>query len=355
MLQSQVLSGRQRHAESHCSFDQIDAHVLTAFPELVTGLGGDPADMLRRVGIEPCQLVQDRTEIGYRQVIELCALAATELSCLDFGMRLARLQIGAIDTPLRDVVRNSATLGEALRHVINLGRAHSPAAGFWLERHPFEESVSIGHDILLDDPPDRRQTIEQFLLVEHLTCIEATGGRARARRVEFRHQPMSSPACYRSHFGCEVLFGQASDALVFSEQALACPIASSDRRACQNTIASIEASFTRHQPPLHLAVRGLVLHLLDSEKCTNRYVASELGLHARTLHRLLTREGTSFQQIKNQVRRDLLVHYLEGTNLSILEISARLGFAEQSATARFCRKALAASPTGRRAIANSQH
>lgn len=102
-------------------------------------------------------------------------------------------------------------------------------------------------------------------------------------------------------------------------------------------------------------MRGLVIHLLGSERCTNEGVASELGLHARTMHRRLCSEGTSFQRVKNQVRRDLLIHYLDQTDFPIAQISERLGFAEQSAMTRFCRQCLATSPTDRRAGTRSSN
>lgn len=52
----------------------------------------------------------------------------------------------------------------------------------------------LGHDILLGGLADKRQIIEQVLLMIHLSCRDATGGLLRARRVDFRHQPLSPPA-----------------------------------------------------------------------------------------------------------------------------------------------------------------
>lgn len=330
-------------------FDRVDPRILWAFPDLVTGLGGDPDGMFRRVGIDPAMANQGRWDLSYRQMVDLVALAATELNCSDLGMRLARLQAGVIQSPLLQVVRNSATLGDALRHVIDHSYAHSLAAAIWLKRCAADETVMVGHDILIEGVPDKRQAIEQILLIEYLTCLDATGGLARARRVDFRHQPVSPPSVYRRHFGCEVWFGQSGDGIVYGEHVLACPIIEPDPSACRRILARIDVAFAEHEPPLGARVLGVVMHLLGSERCTNEGVASELGLHSRTLHRRLRREGTSFQRIKSQVRRDFLLHYLDQTDFPISEISERLGFAEQSAMTRFCRQWLGTSPTKRRA------
>jgi AraC-like DNA-binding protein len=87
------------------------------------------------------------------------------------------------------------------------------------------------------------------------------------------------------------------------------------------------------------------LHALDEGHCTSEWVAGQLDLHVRSLHRHLAREGTSFRRIKDDVRRDLASHYLCETELDIKEISERLGFSEQSALSRRAHAWFEGSPT----------
>lgn len=329
-------------------FDRVDPHILFSFPELVRELGGDPECLLQRVGVHPVNLQDSSPDIGYRQVVQLVAEAADRLVCPDFGMRLAKRQAGSISSPLQQLFENCATLGHAFEEVVNHSFAHSLAAGIWLKRSPSDETVTMGHDILIDGIGDRRQAIEHILLIEYMTCREATGGLARARRVDFRHQPISAPALYRKYFGCEVRFGQQADAIAYGEQTLALPITAPDPAAFRRVIADIDRAFDEREPPLYAKVRGVVLHWLGIGPCSNIEVAKRLGIHARTMHRQLRQHRMSFQQIKDQVREELLVHYLDQTNLPLSEISERLGFAEQSALSRFCRQRLAVSPRERR-------
>jgi AraC-like DNA-binding protein len=337
------------HLREPSSIERGDRSILLGFPELVEELGGDSTSLLRRVTIDPTMLRRGQSEVSYRQLMDLVTIAARELDCPDFGMRLAKHQAHAIRTPLLKIVQSSATLGDALDEVVRHSYAHSLAATVWLRKSPDEETVMLGHDILIAGAQDRRQAIEQILLVEYLTCLAATAGQARARRVEFRHQPISPPARYRAYFGCEARFDQPVDAIVYGEQALSVPISTPDPTSRRQTIAGIDAAFAQHKPPLPARTRGLIVHLLGSERCSVVEVASNLGLHERTLHRTLRREGTSFQEIKNQVRRDLLIDYLDRTDFPLAQISERLGFAEQSAMTRFCRRWLGTSPSKRRA------
>jgi AraC-like DNA-binding protein len=325
-------------------FDVVHARLLRFFPELVAELGGNPARLLQAVGIDPDD--HGRAGATYRQTIGLMELAAAQLGCPDFGMRLAKRQTGAsLFGPLGLVMKNSRTFGDALDYVSKHTYAHSLAARVWQKRLKSEGMVFSGHDILLDRIPVKTQAMEQILLIGHFAAMEITGGRARVRRAHFRHQPVSPPTTYRSYFGCEVRFGQNEDGVVFSERDLACPIVAPDLQAYRRMTAFIDVRFTRHRPPLRAQARGVITQLLGTERCSNDQVAAELNLHPRTLHRRLKAEGTSFQHIKDEVRRDVMLYYVQQTDFDFARISEKLGFAEQSVMTRSCNRWFAASPT----------
>jgi len=328
-------------------FDVVHARILRFFPDLVDELGGDPKLLMQQVGIHPeKKLSEGKSGATYRQMVHLIELAAAELRCPDFGMRLATLQSGSgMFGPLGLVMKNSRTFGDALDYVSKHSYAHSLAARIWLERSRSRNTVFVGHDILLDRMPNKSQAMEQLLLVGHLSAMEITGGHARVRKVHFRHQPVSSLRTYRRYWGCEVRFGQNEDGVVFSEQDLACAIIDSDSQVYQAATSFIDAKFTQHRPPLHAQARGVIMQLLGTENCTNDRIAAALNLHPRTMHRRLTAEGTSFQQIKDEVRRDVMLYFLQQTDLDFALISERLGFAEQSVMTRSCNRWFFASPT----------
>jgi AraC-like DNA-binding protein len=322
-------------------FDTVHAQVLRYFPDLARELGGDPQALLRRAGIAR----QD--EATYREAIQLLELSASALQCPDFGLRLAQKQGGAaMFGPLGIAMKNSRTFGDALTYVSQHTYAHSLAARIRLTR--LSDGAFSAHDILLDGVPVKTQLIEQIILVGHLAAMEITGGRARVRRVHFRHQPVSPLRTYRRYFGCEVRFGQNEDGVRFSVADLAAPVVDRDAQVLERVTAFIDSAFPRHRPPLHAEVRGVIMQFLGSEQCGNDAVATELNLHPRTLHRRLRAEGTSFQKIKDEVRRDVMLYYLQQTQLDFTRISERLGFAEQSVMTRSCNRWFAASPTSMR-------
>ena len=73
-------------------------------------------------------------------------------------------------------------------------------------------------------------------------------------------------------------------------------------------------------------------------------LAAELNMTAVTLRRRLREEGASYQEIKDQLRRDLAISYLSHSRRSVVDIALELGFSERSAFHRAFRKWTGASP-----------
>lgn len=324
-------------------FDLVSAQGLELFSDLVRDLGGDPEALLG--GPQP-----DPATVTYRRWYDAVEHAAVALACPDFGMRLAVRQRGLpVFGPLGPVMRNSRTFGDALRFVSSHMYAHSLAARMSMLPVEDFDGMFSQHEVLVDGLSGCTQAVEQIMLLGHLGAIEITGGHARVRRVHLRHQPVSEPRIYRRYFGCEVRFGQEANGVFYSDRDLATPVINPDAHAYSRAIAAIEAEYTRHRPPLHAQVRDIVMNSLADESCRNESAAARLGRHPRTLHRQLAAEGTSFQRIKDEVRRDVMLYYLQRTRLSLALISEKLGFAEQSVMSRSCRKWFGASPSQLRA------
>lgn len=336
-------------------FELVRTDTLRFFPDLVAQLGGDPQALLRQAGVDPAVFAGRGGGINLRAMVELLELAAAELKRPDFGMRLAALQGGRrVFGPIGVVMRNSRTLGEAFDYVVEHVHAYSLAARIRHEVDAGAGRVLVRHDLLLDRLASRRQIVEQTFLLGALNAIEITGGRARPREVLFRHRPLAPLRTYREHFGCEVRFDQPLDGMVYTLQDLACPIPEPDPQLHEMATSFIETEFSRVDPPMHAQVRGLILQRLGGEGCTNDQIAAELGLHPRTLHRRLKAEGTSFEGVKDEVRRDVAQLYLQETDLPLTCIAEKLGYAETSVLSRSCARWFGVSPRRLRARAGRE-
>lgn len=334
-----------RLSQGQESVELVHARIMHMFPELVRELGGKPEALIAAVTNTSSATCAAVPTLTLRQGLEVLELAAQRLGCEDFGMRLAVKQYGGkIFGPVGSAMASCSNYGEALRFAQTHSYAHSLAVSMWSETLSHEKAIFAGHEITLDQLPDQRQFLEQTLLAGNIAAKLLTDGKTKARRVHMRHEAMSSMRVYHRYFGCDVLFDQPTYGLVFAERDLLHPIISSDNTQLSVAIEYIDKHFDVRHPPLHTKVRGAIMRRLGIDDCSNEAIAEELNMHSRTLHRHLKSLGTSFQEIKDDVRKDLLLYFLHKTDLDLLKVSERLDFSEQSVMTRYCRRWFAVSP-----------
>ena len=92
----------------------------------------------------------------------------------------------------------------------------------------------------------------------------------------------------------------------------------------------------------------IIRHLQDGEPRRPK-IAAVLGMSERTLQRRLTAEGTSFQLLLDDTRRELARHYLGQRTVSLADIAYLLGFSDQSSFFRAARRWFGSSPRDYRA------
>lgn len=85
-----------------------------------------------------------------------------------------------------------------------------------------------------------------------------------------------------------------------------------------------------------------------SESATMKDIADELHMIPRTLRRRLQQEGTTYAELRDEVRRALADEYLAGPQLSIEQIALRLGYAESTSFIHAFRRWHGVTPHSRR-------
>ena len=96
---------------------------------------------------------------------------------------------------------------------------------------------------------------------------------------------------------------------------------------------------TRHR------VRAIVTGRLSDGELTRAKVASAMAMSERTLRRRLEAEGTSFQQVLDDTRRELAEQYMSRGDLSLADIAYLLGFRDQSSLFRASTRWFGTSPS----------
>ena len=99
-----------------------------------------------------------------------------------------------------------------------------------------------------------------------------------------------------------------------------------------------------HEQSVLGLVRRLVLVLLAMGKASIASVARTMGKNVRTLQREIDASGTNFKTLLSEIRHDLCLGYLRGSDHSIARISEQLGYSSPPAFIRWFKSRLGMPP-----------
>jgi AraC-like DNA-binding protein len=95
--------------------------------------------------------------------------------------------------------------------------------------------------------------------------------------------------------------------------------------------------------------RAAIIRRLPDGEPRRTEIARELEMSERTLQRRLEAEGTSFQRLLDDTRRELAQQYLGQTDVSLADATYLLGFGDQSSFFRASKRWFGTSPRHYRA------
>ena len=244
------------------------------------------------------------------------------------------------------VCRSAPTLGEALRQWVRYLNLLDDAVTVGLAVEADRALLRVERES--EAPAPAAHELCWALVARHARELSTVPFRLVA--VELAHPAPPDIAAYRAWFDAPVTFGAESTQLVFPRSALESTLVSSDPSLLailERTAA--ELARTRPTDPRLTAQVKRVLHdVLRSADANVDVVAKRLGIPSRSLQRRLKDEGTSFQAIREELRRELADRYLR-EGLAVAEISFLLGFSEPSAFFRAFKRWTGSTPIAHRA------
>jgi len=318
-------------------------------------MGYDPAPLLHRYHIQEESLDSDDAMISLRAATHLLEASAEVTGCGDFGLRLSLNQSIDVLGPLSIVLRNAPTVRDAMNDVIRYLFVHSPGIIVTLnERNPIVKgTVEVSIDFRLSGHVTTRQNIDLCLADAHNFIRLFVGDKYDLRAVSIPHDPVVSRGVYERFFGARLLEEPARATLHIARETFAADVQGANVALRQIAEDYIFRNFGAAQGSISDRVRHVLRQTLGTSNCDKSSVASLLALHPRTLQRRLAEENTSFEALKDEIRKYLAVHYLRDTKLTLGQISMMLGFPAQSALSRACRQWFDLTPSGIRG-SNSQ-
>jgi AraC-like DNA-binding protein len=322
----------------------IRGTALQGFDDLVAELGSDPGVLLRAGQVPPDAVGDHDTFLDYRAVVALLESAALETGADDFGLRLAQRQGLEILGPLGVAARTAATVGAALAAIEEYLTVYSPAIAVSVVAPGDEDLADFRWSLVVSRPPPHRQAAELGLGVSVRVFQLLAGPDFRPVSVSLRHAAPASDSGHEHYFGCPVRFGEPAYGFRFRRAVLDRHL-SSDGAVHAVARGYLDSIAVPGGDDTSTPVVRLIRRMLPTGSLDLGMVADQLALHPRTLQRQLAARGTSFATLVDEVRRDEAERYLRETAMPLGHLAGVLGFSEQSALTRACRRWFGSSPT----------
>jgi AraC-like DNA-binding protein len=162
------------------------------------------------------------------------------------------------------------------------------------------------------------------------------------KRVDFTGDSPQRLEKYESLFGCPLYFNQVNDLLYFDSACLAWPVVHTEHslreflRTAPYQLLMMESNPEGNN--LSAQVKAMIGHDFSEGFPGFEAISNALKMSTPTLRRRLKREGTTFQQLKDEARCDAAKLCLDRPELSINEVALLLGFTDPSAFHRSFKK-----------------
>jgi len=244
------------------------------------------------------------------------------------------------------VCRSAPTLGEALRQWVRYLNLLDDAVTVGLVVEGDRALLRVERES--EAPAPASHELCWALVARHARELATRPFRVIA--VELAHRAPADVAPFRAWFDAPVVFDAATTQLVLPASALDAALVSADPAllAILTRAADELAKQTPADPLLTAQVKRALGEALRSDDAGVDAIAKRLGLTGRSLQRRLEDEGTTFKQVREDVRRELAQRYLDD-GLAIAEISFLLGFSEPSAFFRAFKRWTGQTPLEARA------
>jgi AraC-like DNA-binding protein len=325
----------------------LRAAALSGYAELVRQLGSEPAAYLSQfdipVGIEG----EPDAFIPFTAYTSLLEVTAHELRCPDLGLRLVPFRGLGFAGPVAVIARNSETVLDALEAAARFMYVHTPALKVTIECT--DTYLRVVYKVMEPVDPYPLQAMEASLGSSVRFGRQFFAGPDAPGVVSLTHDQNSPDEAYRNAYGVPVRFGQSWCGFEMPSEVAVERIRDADPETLRVVTKYLESTYLPHTAPLSERVGEQARQLLPTGLCSVDAIADQLAMHPRTLRRRLATEGLRCQDVIDRERRTQAARYLAVPGLHLNQIAGLVGYTEQSAFNRSCRRWFGKTPRQYRA------
>ncbi len=309
----------------------IRAASLAQFQDLAQVHGLKARQLLLDAGLDTTLLHNPDQRIPTLAVAALLELAAEASGDPTFGLQLGFKRLPADLGAISLLVNHQPTLREAVSAILQYQHLTTYSVSIRIED---AGPLALIHTNVVQPGPSR-QANEMLLGMIFCRATEVLATHWAPVEVRFVHAPPPDVSAHHLLLRCPVRFDAEFNGIVCRSEDLDRPNPHADPSMAYYARQFMESLPVATGGNLLQEVRKAIYMLLPSGRATGELVARGLGMSLRSLQRRLGESGTHFQQVLDEVRRDLTVRYLEHSDRPLGDVALQVGFRSQSAFSRW--------------------
>lgn len=299
--------------------------------------------ILEGTGIPPELLNQDKARVSPEQFVLLIQRIWHILEDELMGFGPVKSKLGSFATMCQLAI-HSENLEQMLKRGARFYSLFELVPAIRLEIHGSRARLVLQNDVL---PKDKYFFIQETLLVIwHRTACWMIDQRINISKASFNYPAPDHQEEYKSIFYCPIEFNAQETYLEFNADMLKQPIRQDERTLSnflQSSPADLLARPTKDES-YSGKIRSLIGREIHGELPSFTDIAKQLFMTPQTLRRRLKSENTSYQELKDNIRRDIAIYYLSQPSLGINDIASKVGFTEPSTFHRAFKKWTGVTP-----------
>ncbi len=290
------------------------------------------AAVLEAAGIAPERLAESGSRVTAAQCVALFSVLVDTLGDECLGQLSRPLRRGSFALVARSTL-GAPSLAVAMRRAAKSFNLLQDDVVLACAQEPALRGITL---VVHDASLARQNFLHELLLrVFWRLLVWLHGGRLVPRRFDFSFKQPAYAADYARIFPAPLRFGQPHSGVWFDAAALAEPVRR-DAVALQAFLHATPGNLVGPnlvEQATSARVRAL-LHRASPEWPDLVSTAARLHMSVSALQRHLAAEATSFQTVKDQLRRDLAIVRLNSSAVPLATLAADLGFANSAAFQR---------------------
>ncbi len=315
---------------------------------MLSDAGISPSEVLRAADLPEDLFARSDVQLHSPQYCRLWQAIADISGDECIGLRIgSSVSVEAFDPPIFAALC-SRNLNQALERISRYKRLIAPA-----RLHVHIDAVYTSVEFEWLEPSIQPPAVLIDGELSFLFNLARIGTRAPIFPAEiFSASTCSKPSAYIEMFGKVPTLGSRTR-LVFHGSDATRPFLTTNQRMWEIFEPNLRKRLSDLDQSASISerVRSALLEMLPGGKVASAEVLSEkLAMSSRTLQRRLKDEGSSFNGVLNQTRKELATHYLANPQLSNSQISFLLGFEDPNSFYRAFHKWTGTTPDNVRRV-----